>query len=350
MIRRIASLLLAAALPLAGAHAQSPIVIRFSHVAAANTPKGNGAEYFRKLVEERTKGRVKVEVYANGTLYRDDEEVDALQRGAVQMLAPSLAKLGPLGVPELDVFDLPYIFDNYDELHRVTYGPVGASLMKKLQAKGIVGLAYWDEGFKDMSANRPLRKPADFRGLRMRIESSKAIEAQMRALGSIPQVVALPEVYQALQTGRVDGTESTPAGFHARKMHEVQKYLTLSGHGYVGDAVIVNRKFWESLPAQLRRTLEQCMADTTQHVNELAKQENDDALAAVRRSGRTEVISLSPEDKREWKKVLAKVRRQSEAWIGSELIESIYREIGDAGALPDLPPTRGRSPPRRVPR
>ena len=206
------------------APAQAPIIIKFSHVVANDTPKGKGAEYFKKLAEERTKGKVKVEVYPNSQLYKDKEELEALQLGAVQMLAPSLAKFGPLGVREFEVFDLPYIFDNFDELHGVTRGPVGAMLLKKLEPKGIIGLAYWDNGFKDMSANKPLRKPEDFKGVKMRIQSSKVLESQMRALGAIPQVMAFSEVYQALQTGVVDGTENPPSNLYTQKMHEVQKY------------------------------------------------------------------------------------------------------------------------------
>jgi C4-dicarboxylate-binding protein DctP len=328
MIRRIASIFLAAALPLAGAYAQAPIVIKFSHVVATNTPKGSGAEFFKKLAEERTKGRVKVEVYANSTLYKDNEEVDALQLGAVQMLAPSLAKFGPLGVRDFEAFDLPYLFDNYDELHKITYGPVGAGLFRKLEPKGIVGLAYWDNGFMDMSANKPLRKPADFRGLKMRIQSSKVLDSQMRALGAIPQVMAFSEVYQALQTGVVDGTENPPSNLYTQKMYEVQKYLTLSDHHYLGYAVIANKKFWDGLPADIRKTLEQCMVETTKHVNEIAKKDNDDALEAVRKSGKTEIITLTPEEKREWKKALIKVHKENESRIGKDLIESIYKATG----------------------
>src|SRR5258707_14949609 len=276
--------------------AQQPIVIKFSHVVAQGTPKGKGAEYFKKLAEERTKGKVKVEVYANSTLYKDNEEVDALQLGAVQMLAPSLAKFGPLGVREFEVFDLPYLFDNYDELHKVTRGPVGASLLKKLESKGIIGLAYWDNGFKDMSANKPLHKPEDFRGLKMRIQSSKVLDAQMRALGASPQVMAFSEVYQALQTGVVDGTENPPSNLYTQKMYEVQKYLTISDHGYLGYAVIVNKKFWDGLPADIRATLEGAMADATQYADDIAKKENDDAIEAVRKSGRTEnfLFTITP--------------------------------------------------------
>ena len=231
MFTRFAAVVAIALLPFGAALAQSPIVIKFSHVVAQDTPKGKGAEYFKKLVDQRLKGKVKVEVYANSTLYKDKEEVEALQLGAVQMLAPSLAKFGPLGVREFEVFDLPYLFDNYDELHKVTRGTVGMSLLKKLEPKGIIGLAYWDNGFKDMSANKPLKTPADFRGLKMRIQSSKVLDSQMRALGAVPQVMAFSEVYQALQTGVVDGTENPPSNLYTQKMHEVQKYATVTNHG-----------------------------------------------------------------------------------------------------------------------
>jgi C4-dicarboxylate-binding protein DctP len=336
MLRRpvLAALALAFALPFGTAYAQAPIVIKFSHVVATNTPKGKGAEYFKKLAEERTHGRVKVEVYPNSTLYKDAEEVDALQLGAVQMLAPSLAKFGPLGVRDFEVFDLPYLFDSYEELHKITYGKVGQDLFKKLQPKGIIGLAYWDNGFMDMSANKPLRHPADFRGLKMRIQSSKVIDSQMRALGSVPQVMAFSEVYQALQTGVVDGTENPPSNLYTQKMYEVQKYLTLSDHHYLGYAVIVNKKFWDGLPPDVRKTLDQAMADTTQYVNEIAKKENDDALEAVRKTGKTEIITLTPEEKREWKKALIKVHKENESRIGKDLIQAIYKETGfDPGKL-----------------
>ena len=166
----------------ATALAQQPIVIKFSHVVALDTPKGLAAEYFKKLAEERTKGRVKVEVYPNSQLYKDKEELEALQIGAVQMLAPSMAKFGPMGLREFEAFDLPYLFDDYKELHRVTQGPIGQIFLKKLDSKGIAGLAFWDNGFKVMSANKPLRMPDDFKGLKMRIQSSKVLEEQMRAL------------------------------------------------------------------------------------------------------------------------------------------------------------------------
>jgi C4-dicarboxylate-binding protein DctP len=219
---------LLACLPAVPALAQSPIVIKFSHVVAKETPKGKAAEKFKELAEAATKGRVKIEIYPNSTLYKDKEELEALQLGAVQMLAPSLAKFGPLGVKEFELFDLPYIFPDKAALDRVTDGPVGRELLKKLEPKGIVGLAYWDNGFKVMSANRPLRVPADMKGLKMRIQASKVLDEQMRSLGANPQVMAFSEVYQALQTGVVDGTENPPSNLYTQKMHEVQKHLTVT--------------------------------------------------------------------------------------------------------------------------
>jgi len=313
---------------LAPAHAQQPIVIKFSHVVAVDTPKGKAAEYFKKLAEERTKGRVKIEVYPNSSLFKDGEEMEALQLGSVQMLAPSLAKFGPLGVREFEVFDLPYIFDNSDELHKVTSGPVGAGLFKKLESKGIVGLAYWDNGFKVMSANKPIRTPADYKGLKMRIQSSKVLGDEMKALGSIPQVMAFSEVYQALQTGVVDGTENPPSNFYTQKMQEVQKYLALTEHGYLGYAVIVNKKFWDALPADVRSTLEGAMKDATKFANEIAQKENDEALEAVRKTGKTEIIKLTPEQKAAMKKALVSVHKENESRVGKDTIAEVYKETG----------------------
>ena len=308
--------------------AQQPIVIKFSHVVAVDTPKGKAADYFKKLAEERSKGRVKVEVYPNSSLFKDGEEMEALQLGSVQMLAPSLAKFGPLGLREFEVFDLPYIFDNYAELHKVTQGPVGAALLAKLQGKGIAGLAYWDNGFKVMSANKAVRVPADYKGLKMRIQSSKVLGDQMKALGAIPQVMAFSEVYQALQTGVVDGTENPPSNFYTQKMHEVQKYLALTDHGIVGYAVIANRKFWDGLPADIRAALESAMKDATKFANDIAKKENDDALEAVRKSGKTEIITLTPEQKVAMKKALVAVHRENESRVGKDTIAQVYKETG----------------------
>src|SRR5882672_5170069 len=222
----LAAALCAFALSPATVSAEDPIIIKFSHVVAPNTPKGKGSEKFKELAEKYTNGKVKVEVYPNSTLYKDKEELEALQLGAVQMLAPSNSKFGPVGVKEFEVFDLPYILPDLKTLRKVTDGPLGAKLLKLLDAKGMTGLAYWDNGFKQMSANRKLVSPADYKGMKFRIQSSKVLEAQFRTLGAIPQVMAFSEVYQALQTGVVDGQENTWSNIYTQKMHEVQKYIT----------------------------------------------------------------------------------------------------------------------------
>jgi len=317
----------AAALPLA-ASAQAPIVIKFSHVVALDTPKGKGAEKFKELAEKKFPGKVKVEVYPNSTLYKDGEEMEALSLGSVQMLAPSLAKFGPLGVKEFEVFDLPYIFDNYDELHKVTAGPVGKSLFKKLESKGITGLAYWDNGFKIMTANKPMKLPTDCRGMKMRIQSSQVLAAQMKALGALPQTMSFSEVYQAMQTGVVDGSENTPSNIYSQKVHEVQKHATLTDHGYIGYAVITNKKFWDGLPADIRTGLEAAMVEATKFSNDIAKSENDDALAKIKSSGKTTVYTPTKEERAAWKKALVKVHKDMESRIGKEAIQTVYSETG----------------------
>ena len=326
-MRGLFKLAAAAALALApfAAAAQDPIVVKFSHVVTPDTPKGKGAEKFRELAEKYTNGKVKVEVYPNSQLYKDKEEVDALQLGAVQMLAPSLAKFGPLGAREFEVFDLPYILPSKAALRKVTEGDLGKRLFKKLESKGIVGLGYWDNGFKVMSANKPLRTPEDFRGLKMRIQSSKVLEAQMRALGAIPQVMAFSEVYQALQTGVVDGSENTPSNMYTQKHHEVQKFITLSDHGYIGYAVIANKKFWDGLPGDVRGQLEKAMAEATAYANQISQTENDEALAEIKKSGRSELIELTPEQKAAWRKALEPLYADMASRVGKETIDEFQK-------------------------
>jgi C4-dicarboxylate-binding protein DctP len=304
------------------------IVIKFSHVVAADTPKGKASEFFAKKAAELTGGKVKVEVYANSTLYKDKEEMEALQLGAVQMLAPSLAKFGPLGVKEFEVFDLPFIFDNYEDLHKVTQGAVGQRLLSKLEPKGIKGLAFWDNGFKSLSSNKPMKSPEDLKGMKMRIQSSKVLESQMRSVGALPQVMAFSEVYQALQTGVVDGTENPHSNLFTQKMHEVQKHMTLTEHGYLGYAVITNKKFWDGLPADIRAQLEQAMKESTVYANKIAKDENDAALEGVKKAGKTTVYAPTAAERLAFKKAMIKTHTDMADRIGKETIAEVYKETG----------------------
>jgi C4-dicarboxylate-binding protein DctP len=252
--------------------------------------------------------------------------LEALQLGAVQMLAPALAKFGPLGIKEFEVFDLPYLFPDRHSLYRVTQGPIGKNLLKKLHAKGLTGLAYWDNGFKIMSANRPLRLPADFKGLRMRIQSSRVLDAQMRALGAIPEVMVFSDVYGALQKGVIDGTENPASNLYTQKMHEVQKHVTVSNHGYLGYAVIVNTKFWNGLPPDIRSELDDAMREATLYANKVAAEENAKALEAVRRSGKTRIHMLTQAEQEAWRNALLPVHAEMEERIGKDIVSSIKRE------------------------
>jgi C4-dicarboxylate-binding protein DctP len=316
-----------AALALASpAAAQNTVVIKFSHVVARDTPKGLAAEKFKELADKYTSGKAKVEVYANSSLYKDKEEVEALQLGAVQMLAPSLAKFGPLGVREFEVFDLPYILPDREALRKVTQGPIGKKLFALLESKGITGLAYWDNGFKIFSANRPLHRPEDVRGLKLRIQSSKVLEAQVRALGAIPQVMAFAEVYQALQTGVVDGTENPPSNMYTQKMHEVQKHATITNHGYLGYAVIVNKSFWDGLPADIRAGLEKAMGEATEYGNSIAEAENQQAIDEMKKSGKTTFYQPTPEEIAAWQKALEPVTQEMKKRLGAELIDEFRNQ------------------------
>ncbi len=308
------------------AQAQAPIVIKFSHVVATDTPKGQAAERFKQLAEKATNGRVSIEIYPNSRLYKDKEELEALQLGAVQMLAPSLAKFGPLGVKEFEVFDLPYVFPTKAALYRVTEGDIGKGMLQKLESKGITGLAFWDNGFKVMSANTPLHVPSDFKGLKMRIQSSRVLSAQMRALGASPQELAFSEVRQALQTGAADGTENPPSNMVTQKMHEVQKHVTVSNHGYLGYAVIVNKKFWDGLPADLRTALTMAMKEATVFEKAIAQRDNDMAMEEIKKSGMTEVHVLSADEQVQWRRALAPVQKEMAERIGQDLIRSINKE------------------------
>jgi C4-dicarboxylate-binding protein DctP len=320
-----------AALGLAGpASAQAPIVIKFSHVVATNTPKGLAAEKFKELAEKYTGGKVKVEVYPNSQLYKDKEELEALQLGAVQMLAPSNSKFGPIGVREFEVFDLPYILPDLPTLRKVTDGPLGAKLLKLLDAKGMTGLAYWDNGFKEMSANKKLVTPADYKGVKFRIQSSKVLEAQFRSLGSIPQVMGFGEVYQALQTGVVDGQENTWSNMYTQKMHEVQKYITETHHGYIGYVVVTNKKFWDGIPADTRAQLDKAMKEATAYGNGQSAKENDDAKAEIIKAGKSEIIKLTPEQDSAMRKAMEPVYKDVASRVGQPLIDEFLKETRGA--------------------
>ncbi|MBA4130466.1 MAG: C4-dicarboxylate ABC transporter [Hyphomicrobium sp.] len=312
--------------------AAEPIVIKFSHVAAPQAHKSKGAERFKALAEQYTGGRVRIELYPNSQLYKDKEELEALQLGAVEMLAPSLSKFGPLGIKAFEVFDIPFLFRDTTELARVTEGPIGKDILGQLEAKGIVGLGYWNNGFKILSANTPLKQPDDLLGLKVRIQSSRVIEDQMTALGALPQVLAFSEAYQALSSGVVDGTENPPANFYNQKMFEVQRHATMTNHGFLGYALIVNRDFWNGLPADIRTAIERAVREATPYANAEAARENDEAMEAMLKTGKTVFHTPSSDELAAWKAALMPVRARMAERVGADLVRRIEAEL--AGAAP----------------
>jgi C4-dicarboxylate-binding protein DctP len=317
------------ALALAGpALAQSPIVIKFSHVVSPDAPKGKAALLFKELAEKYTNGKVKVEVYPNSSLYKDKEELEALQLGSVQLLAPSISKFGPLGVKEFDVFDLPFLMSDDARARQMMASPMMADLNKKLEAKGVEPLAYWDNGAHVYTANRPLIRPDDFRGMKMRIQGSKVLDAVARELGAIPQIMAFGELYQALQTGVVDGEDNVPSNVWTQKFYDVQKYLTVSHHGRLTYAFITNTKFWDSLPADIRPQLDRAVKESTDFFNETAAKDNVDALEQIKASGKVEVHVLTEDEKKAWIAKLMPVHIEMQSRFGKDFIERIYKASG----------------------
>ena len=312
----------------APAMAQAPIVIKFSHVVTDAAPKGKGALKFKELAEKYTAGKVKVEVYPNSTLYKDGEEMEALQLGAVQILAPSTAKFAPLGVKEFEVLDLPYLFPDQATYDNVVTGELGTGLLKRLEPKGIRGLAFWDNGFYVMSANRPLIKPDDLKGLKIRISGSKVDDQTLRLMGANPQIMAFSELYQALQSGVVDGAQNTASNYTTQKLNDVQKNITTTYHVHLQYAVIVNKKFWDGLPTDIRTQLEKAMSEATAYNNALSVQDNRDALAAIKATGKTDIHDPTPAEMKVWMDAMTPVYKSAESRIGKPMIADALAATG----------------------
>jgi C4-dicarboxylate-binding protein DctP len=308
--------------------AQQPIIIKFSHTVSPDAPKGKAAIKFKELAEAYTNGRVKVEVYPNSSLYKDKEELEALQLGSVQLLAPVIAKFGPLGVKEFDVFDLPFLMTDDARARQMYASPLLAELSKKLEAKSILPLAYWDNGTYVYTCNKPLIMPDDFRGLKMRIDGSKVLDAVTRKLGAIPQIMAFSELYQALQTGVVDGEDNAPSNILTQKFYEVQKHLTVSHHRRATYALITNKKFWDGLPEDVRAPLTRAVKELTDFFNETEAKDNADALEKITASGKIQVHVLTAAEKQAWIKKLMPVHQDMQGRFGKDFIENIYKASG----------------------
>lgn len=311
----------AAALPRASP-ATAGTTIRLSHVVAPDTPKGMTLERFRTLVEERSDQRLRVQIYAQGQLYGDQDEMQALQLGAIDMVAPSLSKFGPIGFPEFELFDLPFLFDSVAEVRRLTQGPVGQRLLERLGRQRLLGLGFFDNGFKHMSANRPLLEPAHFAGLRMRVQASRVIAQQMRALGARPVTLPFSETRRALESGVVDGTENPVSNFWTQNMQVVQQDLSLTQHGYLGYAVVTHQRFWFNLPARDRDLVQQALREALVFGNSIADAHNDKALAALREASAVRIHTPSAAQRQRFKTAVMPVhadlaRRIDPAWLNA---------------------------------
>jgi len=318
----------AALLAASRARAAAPdITLRFSHVVAEETPKGLAANRFKELVEQRSNGRIGVQVFPNGQLYGDADEMQALQLGAVDLVAPSLSKFGRIGLPEFELFDLPFLFDDLAAVRRITLGPLGQRLLKRLERQGLVGLGYFDNGFKQMSANRPLLTPQDFAGLRMRVQASQVIAAQMRALGARPVTLGFSETRRALAAGVVNGTENPVSNFWTQAMHQVQTDLSLTNHGYLGYAVVTNQRLWRYLGAQDRTLINLALQDALGFANQIADAQNDNALAALRLAGTTQVHTLSPGQRERLREAVQPVKQQLANRLGKRWLQDLQSAL-----------------------
>jgi C4-dicarboxylate-binding protein DctP len=304
------------------------IVLKFSHVVSPDAPKGKASLLFKQLAEKYTDGKVTVEVYPNSSLYKDKEELEALQLGSVHLLAPSISKFGPLGVREFDVFDLPFLMSDDAHARRMMASPMMAELNKKLEDKGVTPLAYWDNGSHVYTANVPLIMPDDFRGLKMRIQGSKVLDAVARELGAIPQIIAFGELYQALQTGVADGEDNVPSNIWTQKLYDVQKYLTVSHHGRLTYSLITNKKFWDGLPADVRPGLDRAVKESTDFFDDTAAKDNVSALEQIKASGKVQMHEQTAAEKQAWITKLMPVHKEMEGRFGKEFIAKIYKASG----------------------
>jgi C4-dicarboxylate-binding protein DctP len=311
----------ALSLSVAGLVQAEPIIIKFSHVVADNTPKGQGALLFKKLAEERLPDKVQVEVYPNSSLFGDGKEMEALLLGDVHMLAPSLAKFEHYA-KAIQIYDLPFLFDDLAAADRFQSSPEGKALLTSMEDKNITGLAYWHNGTKQMSANKALREPSDARGLKFRVQASQVLEEQFKVIRANPRKMSFAEVYQGLQTGVVNGTENTWSNYESQKVHEVQKYITQSDHGLIDYMVITNTKFWRGLPDDVRSELAQIMDEVTIEVNRQADELNQKAKRTIAESGKSEIIELTPAQRAQWREAMRPVWKKFEDEIGVDLIKA----------------------------
>jgi C4-dicarboxylate-binding protein DctP len=301
-------------------HAE-PILIKFSHVVAEDSPKGRGALLFQRLVAERMGGAVKVEVYPNSTLFGDADEMAALLRGEVQMLAPSVSKFEAY-TKQLQVFDLPFLFDDLEAVKRFQRREKSRQLLRSMADRDIYGLAFWNNGMKQLSATRELRAPADAKGLAFRIQSSSVLEAQFAAVGAQAKRIPFGESLKALQAGTVQGTENAWSNMVAPGFDQAQPFITESNHGSLNYMLISSSSFWQSIPYATRSELESIIEEVTQRVNDDAEALNRQSREQLAAAGRARLIALSKEERAAWSAAMQPLWKQYEAEIGADVLRA----------------------------
>lgn len=296
-----------------------PVTIKISLISYSKSPKGQACLKFKELAEKYSNQEIKVEVYTNSELFKDREEVEAVQHNAIQMIVPAISKFATLGVPEFDVFDIPYLFDSLPKAHAILDGPLGQRLFTRLEPKGLKGLAFWDLGFKQFHATRPLQKLADFKGLKIRVQKSTMIEAQMRALGAEPLIMNVTKYIEAFRANRIEASESPIVNYAIADLPQYQKYLTLSNHGYHGYGVVMNLKFWEELSASHKSIVERALKEATAFERQQAVKETEESFARLKAEGKATIYQFTEKDLAEVKAALAPVRKQFEKLHGTDL-------------------------------
>ncbi len=301
--------------------------IKLTHVVSPDTPKGKGADFLAKRVSELTKGRVEVIVYPNSELYGDGEEIKALKLGNVHIAMPSFSKFTSM-VPQMQLFDLPFLFRDENHVHAVLDGEVGQIIKDKVTAKGFVALDYWDAGFKHFSSNKKaILTPSDAVGQKVRTMKSNVLESQIKAIGATPHALPFASVYAALQKGIVDGAENPLSNFYTKKFYEVQSDLTLSAHGYLGYLVIMSESFWRKFPSDLKPLILQAVKEATAYERTLASEDDKATLlkleAYAKTSNSFHIHTLSAEQKEVWQKIMEAIYPQFYGVIGEDLIKKV---------------------------
>ncbi|MGD8644516.1 MAG: TRAP transporter substrate-binding protein [Chromatiales bacterium] len=303
--------------------AADPIVIKFSHVVAENTPKGKMANRFKDLVAERLDGKVVVEVYPNSQLFGDNKVLEAMLLGDVQLAAPSLSKFSRY-TKQLQLFDLPFLFEDIEAVDRFQQSADGQKLLTSMEKKGLLGLGYLHNGMKQLSASQPLRVPADASGLKFRIMTSDVLAAQFEAVDAAPLKKPFSEVFTLLQTKAIDGQENTWSNIYSKKFFEVQPYITESNHGVLDYMVVTSAGFWKKMPDDVRGKVKQALDEAIAYGNQIALEKAVEDKQKIVDSGRSEVIDLSSAERAQWVEVMKPVWKKFEGEIGKDLIDAAY--------------------------